>query len=536
MGILDSIKKIYAKADQALGGILPGNNPVAAPAAATPQASVYTGAAPYTPAIPTSAYGTSSAQYGQVSPTGKVEVPPLAAPSASSSSYAGGSNAYSKPPKTTAPTMPPPVIPPSTQQPSIQPPTAQPEYRTVTRVNDDGTSTTQKIDPKYSYISQVGKYEFDFWTTEGQEERIRNALETVSPRLTPTAIGGKYVPGVSEATTGVIDALNVALLINAASGIYKAMATMNKIGAVALAPGGAEAIAATIPAAGGIAPTVASTVAPVANTKTVATTIGFLKNILATKNILRTSLVLGGVVGVFSSAAGSAKEKTDIEEEVGDYLPKLREAGMVDMADELRDSVADLRDGWDAVISYLPYIGKNIGSSKIEGIRSKLNKAVDDYDAIVKKEKEQELTAEIAYKTQQQEEQRIYDEQQLAEKRAYEEQQLADKRAYDESQAALKEQQQQQTTEEQRAYNEQQTAEQRAYNEQQQALRDQQAAGLEATATETSQGSTLTFGLLNSAGGKEFVDKDKAAQYYFKAPYEELTPAQKMLLNLLKKE
>jgi hypothetical protein len=111
---------------------------------------------------------------------------------------------------------------------------------------------------------------------------------------------------------------------------------------------------------------------------------------------------------------------------------------------------------------------------------------------------------------------------------------LADKRAYDEAQAAKDAAAKTATTQEQRAYNEQQTAEQRAYNEEQAALAAQRAAGIDATATETSQPSTLTFGLLSTSGAKEFVNADKAAQFYFGKSYTELTPEQQMLLNLLK--
>ena len=88
--------------------------------------------------------------------------------------------------------------------------------------------------------------------------------------------------------------------------------------------------------------------------------------------------------------------------------------------------------------------------------------------------------------------------------------------------------------EEQRDYNEAQTAEQRAYSESQTAAAYEQKAIDEATDTQEAGSSTLNFGILNSSGEQEFVDRDAASNVYFGVVYEELTPAQKKLLMLSK--
>jgi hypothetical protein len=60
--------------------------------------------------------------------------------------------------------------------------------------------------------------------------------------------------------------------------------------------------------------------------------------------------------------------------------------------------------------------------------------------------------------------------------------------------------------------------------------------GLEGAGTEPADPSSLKFGLLHPGAATEFVDRDKASQYYFSVPYAELTPAQQVLLNKLKED
>jgi hypothetical protein len=184
---------------------------------------------------------------------------------------------------------------------------------------------------------------------------------------------------------------------------------------------------------------------------------------------------------------------------------------MDDLADELLDSNKDLKDGLDTIMPYIPFIGKNIEKSKVEDYKFQLEKINNKYDKQVKTQIEaakveaekQKATSEAASKT----EQRQYNEEQQSE---------------------------------QRRYNEEQKKEQRTYNEEQQRVQEEKVMseqlGADAIATESSGGSNLQFGLLSSGGAKEFVDKDKAAKYYFGKVYTELTQAQKMLMNMLKEQ
>ena len=104
----------------------------------------------------------------------------------------------------------------------------------------------------------------------------------------------------------------------------------------------------------------------------------------------------------------------------------------------------------------------------------------------------------------------------IADDRAYSEYITKQENAYNEAQ-----------DESDRDYAEGQQAEQRAYDEGQQEFAD-------ATATEDSGSSSLNFGILNSSGEEEFVDRDKASIAYFGVPWEELDPAKRRLLMLSK--
>lgn len=454
---------------------------------------------------PVSSYGTSSAQYGQVSPTGQVEVPPLSAqpgtqPGAQPTSQAPGGG--------------------GTQGVITKP---ESQSRKVTITNKDGSISNYQVDPKYSYISQTGQYEFDFWTAEGQKERIMNAIDTATIRTSSTAIMGEYVPVASEATTVLIDALNVATILNAGTNIFRAIAGMNKVGSLALTANGAKELAATVPEASGTICKIVAAGKVVPNTKNAATGIKLISNLFNSKLMTRTSIgaiILGiGLTG----ATQVRKDVSDYIKDSGALALKLRDAGMNDMADELIASNKDLKDGLDVVLPYIPYLGKNIQENKIQDYIDKLNEMNLKYDEVVKAEKEKEIYDALLNEQQAAELKRQQDITGLEDKRAYEESQQAEQRTYNEQQKA-----------EQRTYNEEQQLEQRTYNEQEQQRQAEAQARAEAIMTETSEGSTLNFGLLNTGGATQFVDKDKAAQVYFGKVYEELTPEQKMLLNLLK--
>jgi hypothetical protein len=399
------------------------------------------------------------------------------------------------------------------------------DRRMVTITQKDGRVSTFSIDPKYSYISQTGQYEHDFWTKEGQRERILNAIDTAGIRTTPTAFKGKYIPGASEVTTGLIDALNVATILSAGAGVFKALTSMNKVGSLALTANGAKELASTIPEASGEAGITGSIGAAATNTKTAATGIKAITQALFRTNLGKATI--GGII-LSTGLTGSTqvrKEVSDYIKNSGEMAMELREVGMNDLADELAASNKDLKDGFDVIIPYIPYLGKNIEMNKIQGYTDRLNEMNLKYEAAVKKEKEEEIMTALETEQQAAEVKR---EQDLAD--------TADERAYDEKQDVAQRTQDQGDLADKRAYDEAKLKEQRAYDENQARIAEERRMGIEGTATETAQGSTLTFGLLNTSGAVEFVDKDKASNVYFGKTYEELTPEQKMLLNLLKGE
>jgi hypothetical protein len=388
------------------------------------------------------------------------------------------------------------------------------------------------VDPSKSYIGQTGQYQYDFWTAEGQKERVLNALDTISPRLSSTQIMGQDVPVLGEATTAMIDALNVASVLAGGAAVFRALGSMNKVGAVALTANGAKDLASTVPpwlskaALEGAAPAAGEIATNSANA---ATKVNFITKILSMRTPAKATiggviLGSGAIMSSFSGATAVRKDVSDFMKDSGELAVKLREVGLTDMADELAAHNKDLRDGFDVYIPYLPLIGKSLEEGKIQDYRDQLNAATLKYESVVKAEKEKQIAeAKIA------------------------DQKAADaKAAADQAAAATRAAADVTDREDRQAFEAQQAQQKRDWQVQdrqaadQSALAQAQAQGQaqysqDATALEPSGGSTLTFGLLNTGGGSEFVDKDKASQLYFGKVYDELTPDQRMLLNLLKK-
>jgi hypothetical protein len=467
--------------------------------------------------IPQSAYGTSSAQYGQVSPTGQVEVPPLTAQSQPTTAASGGVNNSTPQP--------------GTGQTSVNGSAGGVplQTRTVQVQNPDGSSTAYTINNNDSYFNQLGKYEFDFWSSEGQKERLLAALDMTSPFNTKSVeFGGNYVPGASEATRALILAANIGSVLTAGAAVFKALSAMNKVGAVAMSARGAEQLASTIPEASGSLPWLAKagitgTGEAALNTKTAATSINFIKSIEFGAKLTTVGGILT-ILGMTGSGVLSTKEdKVKFSKDSGDLAVKLREVGMNSLADELYATNKDLVEGFDQLKPFLPLFGKSWAGTQIQDARDELNDANRAYESAVKAENEAKIAASTAADVT------------AAEvKAAADKAALADKRAYDEKQAAQDRQNKLADVADQRNYDAQQQQDQRNYDAQQQATQQQSQSYADAAALESSGGSTLTFGLLNTGGGTQFVDKDKAAQVYFGKVYDQLTPEQQMLLNLLK--
>ena len=529
MGIFDSIvnivKKVYNTVDKTLGGVLPGGQTSTPTPVSTPTSSnsfVTPGSVTNPPKntinVPTSQAIVNEAKATGANPIDVASTPqPVVNSSSGSNINRNTSRATSTPTPVSTPTTPTPTSAPAPEQ------QASSGTRNVSIRAKDGTLTTYYgLDPNQSVISQTGQYEFDFFTEQGQKERLLNALETTSPRLSSTAIGGQYIPGVSEATTVAIDALNVAALLDGAQVLFKTMQSMNKVGSLVM--GGAEAskvLTSTIPEATGFLEEGAITTLQagkvIKNTVTSTGRVNFIRQ-LATK-IGFGNEAAGWIASMAGLGYAVSSQQVSTENQISSYIDdsknlqvKLIEAGMNDMADELAQSNKDLRDGLDAILPYIPYLGTNIEKNKVIEYSNKLKDIERELNAKKKDIAMQEATNKLLTAQQEVDATRQQNLTDLADKRAYDAQVLADKRNYEQ----------------------QQTQEQRNYNEQQQIQQQQQGLFSEATAVEGSGSSTLNFGLLNSGGDIQFVDRDKASKAYFGKTFEELTPAQKKLLMLSK--
>lgn len=379
------------------------------------------------------------------------------------------------------------------------------------------------VDPNQSFISQTGQYQYPFFTSDGQKERLQNALATTNPfRMSSTLIGGDYRKGFSEATTALIWSVNAASAINAGAAVFNAVRAFHAAGSVAVVAGGAERLASTIPAATGvIAKTSPSTVGAAVNTANVANQIKALVNIPA---VAKNAATLGGVISITTGIGwvgkagddkAKVKQKTvDYLKESGDLAVKLREVGLTDLADEIAAGNRDLEEGLKSALPFIPFFTKSAKESELQDYINRLNQINRSYDAKVKADHEREIAEAIAEEKQAAKEKEINDQLKLEEQRRYNEEQK----------------------QEQRRYNEQQTAENRAYQERQLQESRAYALGLDSASTQPADPSSLKFGLLHPSGATEFVDRDKAAQYYFSKSYTELTPAQQVLLNKLKED
>lgn len=393
---------------------------------------------------------------------------------------------------------PPPQSPAASSSPSSSPTAPQgeptPQMRQVRVVGEDGLATLYNVDPNLSFISQTGQYEHPFWSTEGQRERIKNAFETTGFRASPTAVNGQSTAAGGAITAG-IDVIGALNLLSGAKAVFTSLSTMNKIGSLAAVPGGAKAVTSTMKEAAAVTSKTLPAAGEVSlNTATAAQTVDLLKALKTTKSIVS----LGGLltfIGLSVSGAGSVEQDgVTYSKDSGLLQMKLRRVGLTDMADELYRTNKNLREDIDTVLNYLPYIGTRVSKKKLNEARDIL------YDAELEYEKE------------------LYTEEKTAQA-----QQVTDSQTF-------QREQQQSSQDFQRSEREAR----QTYEQQQQDTQYQRQLGLDATETQPSEGSTLNFGLLTAGGATEFVNKDKAAQYYFKSSYDELTPEQKMLLNLLK--
>lgn len=383
----------------------------------------------------------------------------------------------------------------STQQGQQQ--TLGPQMRSVSVVDKNGVMTTYRVDPTKSFISQTGQYEFDFWTPEGQRERIANAAETSFF----TNVGVQFSSGEEDPTSipgseAVMNTLNAAALVYGATAMYRSIAQMSTRGAVALTPTGAQTLAGSTKAAAtgaGQSPKVTSN----------------LINAFKRLPVQWKAASIGSVIGLMVSAEQKGNtikdEQVALANEMGSFAVKLRATGdpaMINHANELMEYADDITTGYDQFLAYVPIIGRWVPEKELKEVRLAFGKVKSEYDSYVVQEGQAKL---------------LEAEQQKA--AAAQEQQNFQRQQQEDSQQFQREER-----EARQQFEQQNTLE---------AARAQLEA--EALALEDEGSSTLNFGLLGTSGAPQYVDRDAAAkQLFFGRSYEELTPEQKRLLELLK--
>lgn len=364
----------------------------------------------------------------------------------------------------------------------------------------------------------------------------------------PTLPPGTETGGVSAITAS--DVLVLQGLGGLAKSVTTGLASLAKAGAMASLPGGMEVLAvqAAGPVASGVvkegaaaAGQVAVNTATTTQLATVAQKLGFA------------TISLGALAGAIKSSTGSRKaygtDVVELSKQTGELINKLqrsRNPELVEQARQLYEQQKIIEGDFNTFLSYVPLgVGGILNSGDIKAVRDAVAESTVAYENFVQDEAGKALLSQIGSNPSQDdidaaktfmnslptgplktELQKLLNEGQAA----------ADERAALEASESerLKQEFQRQQTEDQQAF---QTAEREARQAYEQSVRDaanSQKQFEEDTATTTSEGGTLTFGLLGGNGSTEFVSADKASQAYFSKNYAELTPAQKQLLNLLK--
>jgi hypothetical protein len=353
-----------------------------------------------------------------------------------------------------------------------------------------------------------------------QRPKMINSItgkEMLAPQLTEEEASPGSAYNLKATATSVAGGLGAAaipaILSTASTALASLQSYFTSIGTLARTPGGAKQIVSKIPEAAGIAPKIAGAGEIVANTKNVATGLTGFISAHPYLSTLSVGFIASQATQLFSKSSDVSTKQTEFLKETGASIDLFRELGMDKEADEAELMMLDLQSGLDELIRYIPFgFGAGIKINELEGYKRIVDESIRKANQIKKDKVEQEIVDERTYKEQQEADKMIQDEINRDEQRAYNEQQQ----------------------EEQRRYNEELRDEQRAYDEAQAAKAAEAALGAEAIATEGTGGSTLSFGLLSTGGDIQYVDRDKAAQFYFGKVFEELTAAQKRLLMLAK--
>ena len=293
-------------------------------------------------------------------------------------------------------------------------------------------------------------------------------------------------------------------------------------GTSALTAKGASTLASGSAEAAGVAPAVTTAGGVTPNTATAAKGIGAISKALKDNQLLS----LGAIVStLYQTTTGSTTVETRLTKflkESGDALVTLRENGMDSEAYEIESMMKDLQDGWDKITPLIPWIGKGKEIGKIEEYQRTLDNYIRQSEALVKQQEEKDKALLEMQKVENEQDTGNY----------YGKNYLGTGLSGSDFDRKLREAEAEEDDQDPNNYY--------GKNWQNSGLsgsdydRKVSAGELEATGVETTGTSNLDFGLLRSGGDVQFVDRDKAAQYYFGKVFEELTPAQRKLLMLSK--
>ena len=594
MGIFDKIKELYNKADTAVGGYLPGGSTPAEVKAPTP--AYNPPPATRLPSVTSDAISqVTSTPAGTQSTGANPTAPTRSNASRVSNTSSGRSTLRSDLNGTEQLPVSPPVSAPVSVTPTIG---KFNDGTIGWQADPDPQNKLQQITGQFTsgLFNKQDPTGRDFLTQENptQAGRMINYVGNIALLGTGGEALLNYGYKAYNSIRGVKAIKSSEPVVkNIQSIADDGLSLFENGGTAKLASKSPSATGVTTDASGALSLDLAAYTKNTKNTKTV---LDYIKGLFVSnsgKISIGGILGVGTVVGWAIYGDDSASLKiSQINKDAPQAIKDLREAGLHDEANELENSVTEINDRsiWDR----LNPIQRNIVGGKKTSIDLEINNYEEQTKQIIADQKqahidevasfdaklktntpvtdeeaariaglnkgglaEQYLLAkEQTLLTQQliDEEDRIYDRQLTLSdeemvndpeiRKAYYEadsdspikglyddaldrlsaQRKLDQQAkLDASDRAYSEQRQ----EEQRDYNEQQQAEQRSYSEGQQTLVD-------ATATEASGSSALNFGLLNSSGEIEFVDRDAASNVYFGKTFEELTPAQKKLLMLSK--
>lgn len=320
------------------------------------------------------------------------------------------------------------------------------------------------------------------------------------------------------------------------------------LGMLASTTGGLEtmAVAASGPAAQGVVKEVAKGAGKVAvNPATTA------QLITLAKQAGLTTIGLGTVISLIRASTGSKQKSSDelveLAKTSGKLINDLQRSQDPELQQQAASMVAQFKETRDAVESFSAYVPFGLGKvdDKLREFKTEVDSVLLSYENAVQDQTGEAILEQLGNNPDQEE----VDAAKTfigglptgplktkLQKALNEGQESADTIAAGEASRAAENQrifQERQQKDQQKFQREERLARE-AYETQTRDAANTQKQFDEDTQITSSEGGTLTFGLLGGGGATEFVSADRAAQAYFGKVYEELSPEQKRLLNLLK--